>query len=73
MDLTGFRTAMFSANALWVVWGIMLVVWIVMSAILMYHWNSYSAADTKVRRMKIIYFIGALLLFASATTFIFSL
>jgi hypothetical protein len=51
----------------------MFIVWVVMSAILLYHWNSYSIDDPKVRRMKIIYFVGGLLLFASATTFIFSL
>ncbi len=51
----------------------MFVAWIVVTAILMYHWNSYSTDDPKVRRMKAIYFVGALLLFASATTFIFSL
>ncbi len=73
MDLTDFRTIIFSASALWLLWGLMFIVWVVMSAILLYHWNSYSIDDPKVRRMKIIYFVGGLLLFASATTFIFSL
>lgn len=73
MDLTSFRTVLFSPTALWIVWSLMFVAWIVVTAILMYHWNSYSTDDPKVRRMKAIYFVGALLLFASATTFIFSL
>lgn len=73
MNLAWLREITFSAHALWLIWGLMFAVWIVMSAILMYHWNSYSTEDPKVRRMKIIYFVGALLLFASATTFIFSL
>lgn len=73
MDLSVIRSSAFSPTALWIIWGLMFVVWIVMSAILMYHWNSYSTEDPKVRKMKVIYFVGALLLFASATTFIFSL
>lgn len=73
MNFAWLREITFSAHALWLIWCLMFVAWIVMSAILMYHWNSYSTEDPKVRRMKIIYFVGALLLFASATTFIFSL
>ncbi len=73
MDFGPIRAAAFSPTTLWIVWGLMFIVWIVITAILMYHWNSYSTDDPKVRRMKVIYFVGAILLFASATTFIFSL
>lgn len=72
-DFGPIRTVVFAPTTLWILWGLMFIVWVVMSAILLYHWNSYSIDDPKVRRMKIIYFIGGLLLFASAATFIFSL
>lgn len=72
-DFGPIRTVAFAPTTLWILWGLMFIVWVVMSAILLYHWNSYSIDDPKVHRMKIIYFIGGLLLFASATTFIFSL
>ena len=73
MDFMNIPETTFSPSILWILWGLMFVIWVTMTAILMYHWNSYSTADPKVRRMKIIYFIGALLLFVSAATFIFSL
>lgn len=73
MDLTAIGKITFSPTALWIIWSLMFIVWIVMTTILMYHWNSYSTDDPRVRRMKIIYFVGAILLFLSATTFIFSL
>jgi uncharacterized membrane protein len=72
-DFGPIREIAFSPNVLWILWGLMFIVWVVMSAILLYHWNSYSTADPRVKRMKLTYLIGGLLLFASATTFIFSL
>lgn len=72
-DFGPIRTAAFAPTTLWIVWGLMFIVWVVMSAILLYHWNSYSTADPRVKRMKLTYIIGGLLLLGSATTFIFSL
>lgn len=73
MDLSIIRETAFSPTVLWIIWGLVFVAWIVMSAIFMYHWSSYSSDDPKVRRMKVVYFVGSLLLLASATTFIFSI
>ncbi len=69
----GLRESAFSPTTLWVVWGIIAVFWVIMSAILVYHWRSYNKADKNVHRMTWIYFIGSLILLGSSMTFIFSL
>jgi hypothetical protein len=60
------------ALILWSTLGVAFLVWIGMSAVLLYHWNSYAKADKRVRRMKRTFFIGSLVLFVSAVSFIFS-
>jgi hypothetical protein len=67
------RALAFSPSVFWVVFGLTLLVWAGMSAVLVYHWNTYGTGDPKIRRMKRVYFIGSSLLFLSALSFIFSL
>jgi NO-binding membrane sensor protein with MHYT domain len=57
---------------LWAILAIVFLVWIGMSAVLVYHWNTYAKDDRRARRMKRAFFIGSLVLFVSAVSFIFS-
>ncbi len=58
---------------LWSLLGVAFLVWIGMSAVLVYHWNNYAKGDKRIRRVKRTFFIGSLVLFISAVSFIFSL
>ncbi|MBP9771970.1 MAG: hypothetical protein KBD16_03560 [Candidatus Pacebacteria bacterium] len=70
--VTEARAIAFSPLVLWSILGIVFLVWIGMSAILLFHWNSYSKGSVRTSRMKKIFFIGSLVLFLSAISFIFS-
>ena len=57
---------------LWAVLGVTFLVWAGMSAVLTYHWNNYASGDKRVRKMRRVFFVGSLVLFVSAISFIFS-
>ena len=69
--MNGLRTV--SPVILWILLGVAFLVWIALSGILVYHWNMYSKGDKRTLRMKRTYFVGSVVLFLSAITFIFSL
>ncbi|HXK39841.1 MAG TPA: hypothetical protein VJ837_03335 [Candidatus Paceibacterota bacterium] len=58
---------------LWAILATAFLVWVGMSAVLVYHWNTYAKSDRRARRMKRAFFIGSFVLFVSAVSFIFSI
>lgn len=74
MDFSSLPDISISLSAaLWVALGLAVLVWITITSIVLYHWHNYAHSDKRVRRMKIIYIVLSLLLFASAASFIVSL
>jgi hypothetical protein len=60
---------------LWIIFGIELAAFAVVSAMLVYHWKSYTIDERKVRRILRFYFggAGALLAVKAAALLLFSL
>jgi hypothetical protein len=67
------RSVIFSPVAFWSLLGVAFLVWLGMTFILLYHWNSHCEGDPLAMRMKKIYIVGSLVLLVSAASFIISL
>ena len=49
-------------NFLWIVYFSMLVLWVISSAILSFHWRSYAKGDLTLHRATIAYYAGSILI-----------
>ena len=52
---------------LYLIFGVLLVAWIIYSIILRYHWKKYATSKLDTMRMDIIYFIGSAVLIGAMT------
>jgi len=62
-----------TSTVLWIIWGLVLLFFIVSSLILSFHWRSYSSVeDKKIQRARRIYYTSAaIILFITAITIVF--
>ena len=49
---------------LWILFVVAVILYLIMSAILYYHWSTFSYALNKKKKISIIYFIGSGILFS---------
>lgn len=72
-DFSVISEALTSQTALWWVWALFVLIFLLMSAILTYHWRPYYSIDPHVRTMRRVHHIGgALLLVIAALILIFA-
>ncbi len=73
MEFFSFLAPLFSAKVLWIVLGIAILFYALSGSIFVYHWNSYSSNDRRVKRMKMLYFAGGALILVTGALFLVSL
>ena len=58
-----------SPTIVWIIFSIALLVAIIASAVLLYHWKSYGMGDERIRKGERLYFLGLAFFFMIATIF----
>jgi len=58
---------------LWIIWVLLFVATLLMTAILSYHWKPHKMYDKRVKRAGMIFYIGAALLLLGSAIILLSL
>ncbi|MEK7606303.1 MAG: hypothetical protein AAB458_01780 [Patescibacteria group bacterium] len=70
-ELDGIASSLTSTKALWWLWALFAVGFILLSAVLTYHWRPYYALDPHVKATRLVHHIGGSVLLIIAAALLF--